>query len=78
MTGSGFAAVECGWGSKADAIGRIAADLALAPDAIAFVDDDMVERAEVAAALPEVLVMTPEDAAEAPGWPQFSPAGDHR
>ncbi len=74
VTGSGFAAVECGWGSKADAITRIASDLSIAPDAIAFVDDDMVERAEVAAALPEVLVMTPEEAAEAPGWPQFSPA----
>jgi FkbH-like protein len=43
-------------------------------DAIAFVDDDMLERAEVAAALPDVLVLTPEEAAEAPDWPQFSPA----
>ena len=74
VTGADFAAVECGWGSKAEAISRIAADLSLAPDAIAFVDDDMLERAEVAAALPEVLVLTPEDAAEAPDWPQFSPA----
>jgi methoxymalonate biosynthesis protein len=73
LTGADFAAVECGWGSKADAIGRIAADLGLAPGALAFVDDDMLERAEVAAALPEVLVLTPEDAAEVPGWPQFSP-----
>jgi methoxymalonate biosynthesis protein len=74
VTGTGFAAIECGWGSKADAIGRIAADLSLALDAIAFVDDDMLDRAEVAAALPAVLVLTPEDAAEAPGWPQFSPS----
>ena len=74
VTGADFAAVECGWGSKADAITRIVADLGLAPDAIAFVDDDMLERAEVAAALPDVLVLTPEDAAEAPDWPQFSPA----
>jgi methoxymalonate biosynthesis protein len=74
LTGADFAAVECGWGSKADAVGRIAADLDLAPEAIAFVDDDMVERAEVAAALPDVLVLTPEDAAEAADWPQFSPA----
>jgi methoxymalonate biosynthesis protein len=73
MTGAKFAAVECGWGSKADALGRIAAELGLAPDAIAFVDDDMLERAEVTAAFPEVLVLTPEDAAEAPDWPQFSP-----
>lgn len=74
VTGTDFAATECGWGSKADAIGRIAADLGLAADALAFVDDDMLERAEVAAALPDVLVLTPEDALEAPGWPQFSPA----
>lgn len=74
VTGADFAAEECGWGSKAEAITRIAAELSLAPDAIAFVDDDMLERAEVAAALPEVLVLTPEDAVEAPGWPAFSPA----
>ncbi len=74
LTGADFAAAECGWGSKAAAIGRIAAALDLTPDAIAFVDDDMVERAEVAAALPDVLVLTPEDAAEAADWPQFSPA----
>ena len=72
-TGVQFAAAECGWDSKAIAIGRIAADLGLAADALAFVDDDMIERAEVAAALPDVLVLTPEDAAEAPQWPDFSP-----
>jgi methoxymalonate biosynthesis protein len=72
-TGADFAAVECGWGSKADAVARIAAELSLAPDALAFVDDDMLERAEVAVALPDVLVLTPEEAAEAPGWPEFSP-----
>ena len=74
VTGARFAAAECGWGSKAAAIGRIAAELDLPVDAIAFVDDDMLERAEVAAALPDVLVLTPEDAAEAATWPQFSPA----
>ncbi len=73
VTGADFAAVECGWGSKADAVARIAAELSLAPDALAFVDDDMLERAEVAAALPDVLVLTPEEAAEASGWPEFSP-----
>lgn len=73
VTGAQFAAVECGWDSKAAAIGRIARALGIAPDALAFVDDDVLERAEVAAALPEVLVLTPEDAAEVPQWPQFSP-----
>ena len=74
VSGLDFAAVECGWGSKAESVGRIAAELGLALDAIAFVDDDIAERAEVAAALPAVLVLTPEDAAEAAEWPQFSPA----
>ena len=74
VTGADFAAAECGWGSKAEAITRIVADLDIPPDALAFVDDDMLERAEVAAELPDVLVLTPEDAAEAVGWPQFSPA----
>lgn len=72
-TGLQFAAAELGWDSKADAVGRIAASLEIAADAIAFVDDDMLERAEVAAALPEVLVLSPEDAAQAPQWPDFSP-----
>jgi FkbH-like protein len=73
LTGLDFAAAECGWDAKPDAIHRIAAGLDVPPDSIAFVDDDMVERAEVAATLPGVLVLTPEDAAEAADWPQFSP-----
>jgi len=73
LTGADFAAMECGWGSKAAALRQIAADLGLAPGAVAFVDDDMLDRAEVAAAMPDVLVLTPDDAAEAADWPQFSP-----
>ncbi|HMH94025.1 MAG TPA: hypothetical protein VK586_23465 [Streptosporangiaceae bacterium] len=74
VTGLPFAAAECGWGRKSDAIARIMDDLGLAPDAVAFVDDDLMERAEVAAALPGVLVLSPEEAAEAPAWPDFNPA----
>jgi len=73
LAGLELAAAECGWDAKPAAIGRIVADLGVVPDAVAFVDDDMVERAEVAAAWPAVLVLTPEDAAEAASWPQFSP-----
>jgi methoxymalonate biosynthesis protein len=72
-TGVEFAAAELGWDSKADAVGRIAGGLDIGTDAIAFVDDDMLERAEVAAALPAVLVLTPEDAVDAPALPDFSP-----
>jgi methoxymalonate biosynthesis protein len=74
VTGMTFAAVECGWGPKSDAIRRVAGGLDLAADAVAFVDDDLLERAEVAYALPEVLVLSPEDACDAVGWPEFSPA----
>lgn len=73
VTGAQFAAARCGWDSKAASVRAIAAELGVATDALAFVDDDMIERAEVAAALPEVLVLTPEDAVQAPQWPDFSP-----
>jgi methoxymalonate biosynthesis protein len=73
VTGCDFAAVECGWGAKSRALERIAAGLAIGTGALAFVDDDPYERAEVSAALPEVLVLSPEDAAEAVRWPEFSP-----
>lgn len=73
LAGLAFAAAECGWDAKPDAIRRIAASLDMPPAEMAFIDDDMVDRAEVAAVLPGVLVLTPEDAREAPDWPQFSP-----
>ncbi len=73
VTGGRFAAAECGWGRKSEAVARIAAGLGIGLDTVAFVDDDPYERAEVSSALPEVLVLSPEDAADAPGWPQFRP-----
>jgi FkbH-like protein len=68
-----FAAAECGWGNKSDSVRRIVAGLGLAPDAVVFVDDDPHERAEVSLAMPEVLVLSPEDMTDAIGWPEFSP-----
>jgi FkbH-like protein len=73
VTGAVFVAAECGWDAKSDAIGRIADTLGLGTDAIAFVDDDPYERAEVSFARPEVMVLAPEEMATAPGWPEFSP-----
>jgi len=73
-TGARFAAVECGWGAKSGALARIAAELAIGTDALAFVDDDPYERAEVGAELPEVLVLAPDEVAEAAGWPEFGAA----
>jgi methoxymalonate biosynthesis protein len=73
-TGCTFVAAECGWGRKSEAVARIAAELDIGVDALAFVDDDPYERAEVDAALPGVRVLSPEDAAEAVDWPEFRPA----
>jgi methoxymalonate biosynthesis protein len=72
--GCEFAAAECGWGRKSEAVARIAAELGIAVGALAFVDDDPYERAEVSFALPPVLVLSPEDMTEAVGWPEFSPS----
>jgi FkbH-like protein len=72
-TGHAFAASKCGWGAKSAAIAAITSELGLAEDAIAFVDDDALERAEVAFNLPGVLVLAPGDMPGAAGWPQFSP-----
>ena len=74
IAGGEFAAAECGWGRKSEAVARIAAELGIAVGALAFVDDDPYERAEVSFALPPVLVLSPEDMTEAVGWPEFSPS----
>ena len=72
--GHAFAAIQCGWGAKSAAIEAIMADLGLTAGEVAFTDDDALERAEVGYRLPDVLVLAPEDLAEAAGWPEFSPA----
>ena len=71
--GHAFASVQCGWGAKSAAIEAIMTDLGLTAAEIAFTDDDAMERAEVGYRLPDVLVLAPEDLAEAAGWPDFSP-----
>ena len=74
VTGARFAAVECGWDAKSGALARIAAELAIGTDTLAFVDDDPYERAEVGAELPEVLVLAPDEVADAAGWAEFGAA----
>jgi methoxymalonate biosynthesis protein len=73
VTRHAFAAVHCGWGAKSAAIAAIMAELDLTADEVAFVDDDALERAEVAFAQPAVLVLSPQDMADAASWPAFSP-----
>jgi len=52
---------QLGWGPKSEALVRIAAELGIGTDALAFVDDSAFERAEVAAVLPAVLVLSPTE-----------------
>jgi len=68
-----FVAAQYGWGRKVDALRRIAAELDLALDALAFVDDDPMERADVERTLPEVTVLAPDEVADALSWPEFDP-----
>ena len=68
-----FVAAYYGWGRKVDALLRIAAELDVRLDALAFVDDDPMERADVERTLPEVTVLAPDEVADALSWPEFDP-----
>jgi amino acid adenylation domain-containing protein/FkbH-like protein len=69
-----FSAIKVGWGPKSEAVRDIAESLGIGVDTVAFVDNDPVERAEVAAALPEVRCYPAELIAELPELPEFRPA----
>ncbi|MFJ2112751.1 MULTISPECIES: HAD-IIIC family phosphatase [unclassified Streptomyces] len=69
-----FVLPEIGWGPKSQAVGRIADGLNFAHRAIAFIDDQPAERAEVAFHLPDVRCYPAEDALALTGLPEFSPA----
>lgn len=68
-----FVSPQYGWGRKADALRRIADDLEVQLGAVAFVDDDPFERADVERSLPEVVVLAPEEVPDALDWPEFDP-----
>ncbi|MFI0908778.1 HAD-IIIC family phosphatase [Streptomyces sioyaensis] len=63
-----------GWGAKSESVAAIAADLNLSLDAVAFVDDDAVERAEVAFHHPQVRCFHPDDAPSLPDLPELAGA----
>jgi methoxymalonate biosynthesis protein len=69
-----FVLPKIGWGRKSDAVREIAEELRFAHNAIAFVDDQPAERAEVQFHLPEVRCYPAEQAPELAGLPEFSPA----
>ncbi|WP_323028823.1 HAD-IIIC family phosphatase [Castellaniella defragrans] len=57
-----FSAIEVSWGSKVDALHRVAQQLRIALNAVLFIDDNLGELASVAAGCPEVhiLLASPE------------------
>jgi FkbH-like protein len=68
-----FVAPEVGWDPKSDAIRRVAATLRIGLDAVAFVDEDPFERAEVAHLVPEVLTLSVAELEAALTGPRFTP-----
>lgn len=52
-----FAAMRINWSDKAQNLREIASELNIGTDALAFLDDNPVERAQVRVALPEVTVI---------------------
>ncbi|MFI9503687.1 HAD-IIIC family phosphatase [Nocardia sp. NPDC052566] len=69
-----FVLPEIGWGRKSDAVRRIAETLNFALGAVAFIDDQPAERAEVTYHLPEVRCYPAEMAETLTGLPEFTPA----
>jgi FkbH-like protein len=67
-----FVAPQVGWEPKDVALRRIAKELNIGLDSLAFVDDSPFERAAVAAVLPEVLVLAPEDLPALAARPEFA------
>jgi FkbH-like protein len=66
-----FVVPQISWEPKSRSILRIAQELNIGLDAVAFVDDSPFERAEVAYMLPEVLVLAPDEVEEALGRSAF-------
>ena len=70
-----FVAPQVSWEPKSMSVRRIADNLNIGLDAMAFVDDSPFERAEVQYMLPDVLVLSPGEIAEAMDASAFYPAG---
>ncbi len=68
-----FVAPQYGWGAKSSAVRRVAEELGLGLDAIAFVDDQPFELDEVAADLPQVRCYPAMDIPSLPHRDEFRP-----
>jgi FkbH-like protein len=56
-----FAAMRINWNDKAQNLREIAAELNVGIDALAFLDDNPVEREQIRSAIPEISVIDPPD-----------------
>ncbi|MFG3009583.1 HAD-IIIC family phosphatase [Streptomyces cinerochromogenes] len=68
-----FCAVQVGWGAKSGAVRRIAKALDIGLDTVAFVDNDPMERAEVASELPMVRCYPATEVGRLPLLGDFRP-----
>ncbi|WP_300609518.1 HAD family hydrolase [Trebonia sp.] len=68
-----FVYPQIGWGPKSGGVERVARSLNFGLDAVAFIDDQEFERAEVAHAHPGVLCVDPADVIAALDTAEFSP-----
>ena len=69
-----FVLPEINWGPKSESVRRIADKLQFAHSAVAFIDDQSAERAEVAYYLPEIRCYDAASATSLPSLPEFRPA----
>jgi FkbH-like protein len=68
-----FLCPQINWNAKSESVQRIAGMLNIGLDAVAFVDDQPVERDEVAYAHPQVLCLGVESIPDMPEMPAFTP-----
>lgn len=68
-----FVCPQVSWGSKVDSIRRICMEIGISPDTIAFIDDQELERAEVAHALPAVRCFASHQISDLPAMRDFTP-----
>ncbi|MFD3483685.1 HAD-IIIC family phosphatase [Streptomyces sp. NPDC058665] len=68
-----FVYPQIGWNPKSESVAEVGRSLNFATDALAFVDDDAFERAEVAHSLPDVFCLSPADLDGVAELPEFMP-----
>ena len=73
-----FVAPQVSWEPKSMSVRRIADNLNIGLDAVAFVDDSPFERAEVQYMLPDVMILSPEEIGAAMDTAAFGSAGSTR